>query len=249
MRARCAPRLIGPEKRATPGEARARACLGWPPWRSATPPPTTGREIWPFFTEVVEAGETYAFDPAMTSERGARAVDRAAAGAHGRRARRRRGRRLRQDGARTGRAAARTSAPPASWSSRPPRARRGPRAGDDVVGWHRDHGYRGIQFNAVVETNTAAVRAVAVARVRDRRHRAGRLRHPTHGLRRPARDVPGPRRVSADAAGTWKLGDLTVNRIGFGAMRLTGTARLRPRRAERPRPGDRACCAARSSSA
>ncbi|MGP3638405.1 aldo/keto reductase, partial [Streptomyces sp. 24-1644] len=27
--------------------------------------------------------------------------------------------------------------------------------------------------------------------------------------------------INAAAAGTWKLGDLTVNRIGFGAMRLT----------------------------
>ncbi|KUM98971.1 aldo/keto reductase [Streptomyces cellostaticus] len=30
--------------------------------------------------------------------------------------------------------------------------------------------------------------------------------------------------VRAGAAGTWLLGDLTVNRIGFGAMRLTGSA-------------------------
>jgi pyridoxine 4-dehydrogenase len=30
--------------------------------------------------------------------------------------------------------------------------------------------------------------------------------------------------ITADAAGTWKLGDLTVSRIGFGAMRLTGSA-------------------------
>jgi aryl-alcohol dehydrogenase-like predicted oxidoreductase len=30
--------------------------------------------------------------------------------------------------------------------------------------------------------------------------------------------------ITADAAGTWKIGDLTVNRIGFGAMRLTGSA-------------------------
>ncbi|MEU6355888.1 oxidoreductase [Streptomyces sp. NPDC047072] len=29
--------------------------------------------------------------------------------------------------------------------------------------------------------------------------------------------------ITADAAGTWTLGDLTVNRIGFGAMRLTGS--------------------------
>jgi aryl-alcohol dehydrogenase-like predicted oxidoreductase len=28
--------------------------------------------------------------------------------------------------------------------------------------------------------------------------------------------------ATADAAGTWRLGDLTVNRLGFGAMRLTG---------------------------
>ncbi len=27
-----------------------------------------------------------------------------------------------------------------------------------MVAWHREQGYRGIQFNAVVETNTAAVR-------------------------------------------------------------------------------------------
>ena len=29
--------------------------------------------------------------------------------------------------------------------------------------------------------------------------------------------------VTAAAAGTWQLGDLTVNRLGFGAMRLTGS--------------------------
>ncbi|AJE82617.1 oxidoreductase [Streptomyces albus] len=33
-----------------------------------------------------------------------------------------------------------------------------------------------------------------------------------------------PHPVSAAAAGTWLLGDLEVNRIGFGAMRLTGSA-------------------------
>ncbi|MDL5199478.1 oxidoreductase [Streptomyces sp. ALI-76-A] len=30
--------------------------------------------------------------------------------------------------------------------------------------------------------------------------------------------------ITADAAGTWQLGDRTVNRVGFGAMRLTGSA-------------------------
>ncbi|MET9503841.1 aldo/keto reductase [Streptomyces sp. NPDC006622] len=31
-------------------------------------------------------------------------------------------------------------------------------------------------------------------------------------------------RISAHAAGTWKLGDTTVGRVGFGTMRLTGDA-------------------------
>ena len=30
--------------------------------------------------------------------------------------------------------------------------------GEDVVRWHRERGFRGIQFNAVVDTNVAAVR-------------------------------------------------------------------------------------------
>ncbi|MFC5218569.1 aldo/keto reductase [Streptomyces coerulescens] len=30
--------------------------------------------------------------------------------------------------------------------------------------------------------------------------------------------------ITADAAGTWKFGDLSVSRVGFGAMRLTGSA-------------------------
>ena len=34
--------------------------------------------------------------------------------------------------------------------------------------------------------------------------------------------------ITADAAGTWKLGDLTVNRLGFGAMRLPSRAAFRP---------------------
>jgi pyridoxine 4-dehydrogenase len=30
--------------------------------------------------------------------------------------------------------------------------------------------------------------------------------------------------ITAASAGTWQLGDLTINRIGYGAMRLTGAA-------------------------
>jgi pyridoxine 4-dehydrogenase len=33
-----------------------------------------------------------------------------------------------------------------------------------------------------------------------------------------------PATIDAATAGTWTLGDLTVNRLGFGAMRLTGSA-------------------------
>jgi hypothetical protein len=42
--------------------------------------------------------------------------------------------------------------------------------------------------------------------------------------------------VTAAAAGTWKLGDLTVNRMGFGAMRLPQTG---PAFAADAAPGDR----------
>ena len=51
-----------------------------------------------------------------------------------------------------------TSAPRRSWSPSQARGRGvGRRLGEYVVQWHRDQGYRAIQFNAVVETNTAAV--------------------------------------------------------------------------------------------
>jgi pyridoxine 4-dehydrogenase len=40
--------------------------------------------------------------------------------------------------------------------------------------------------------------------------------------------------ITADAAGTWQLGDRTVSRLGFGAMRLTGSLPF-----EKGRPSDR----------
>ena len=46
--------------------------------------------------------------------------------------------------------------------------------------------------------------------------------------------MPDHETLTAAAAGTWTLGDLTVNRIGFGAMRLTGA-----RSFERGAPSDR----------
>ena len=113
--------------------------------------------IWPIFDEVVRAGETYAFDPGMTSDQ-ARAlwlerppgltvvalVDGVVAGT-----------------AKMGpnRPARGSHVGTASFMVGP--AARGHGVGralaSYVVDWHRKQGYRGIQFNAVVETNTAAV--------------------------------------------------------------------------------------------
>src|SRR5436305_3242792 len=46
-----------------------------------------------------------------------------------------------------------------------------------------------------------------------------------------------PETITASAAGTWTLGDLTVNRLGFGAMRLPQRG---PAFAPEAVPGDRA---------
>lgn len=54
-----------------------------------------------------------------------------------------------------------------------------------------------------------------------------------------------PETITAAAAGTWTLGDLTVNRIGFGAMRLTMNSDARRVIVTGPLP----CSGAPSSSA
>ena len=114
--------------------------------------------IWPFWREIVDAGETYAYPLDLTSDE-ARALwlheppGRTVV--------------LEEDGRVLGSA---TMGP-----NRPGRGRHvgtasfmvaaaargrgvGRRLGEYVVQWHRDEGYRAIQFNAVVETNSAAVR-------------------------------------------------------------------------------------------
>ena len=53
--------------------------------------------------------------------------------------------------------------------------------GEYVVQWHRDQGYRGIQFNAVVETNTAAVRLWQSLGFEIVGTVPGAFRSPTHG--------------------------------------------------------------------
>lgn len=115
-------------------------------------------QIWPFWRAIVEDGETYAYPQDLTSEQardmwlyappgrtvvlveGDRVLGSATMGPN------RPGR-----GAHVGTASFMVA----------PEARGlgvGRELGEHVVQWHRDQGFRSIQFNAVVETNTAAVR-------------------------------------------------------------------------------------------
>lgn len=114
--------------------------------------------IWPFFDAIVHAGETYAFPDDLTLDTarpwwmerppGATVV-------------------LEEDGALLGSAKMGPNRPgrgdhigTASFMVAPEARGRGVgrRLAEHVVQWHREQGYAGIQFNAVVETNTAAVR-------------------------------------------------------------------------------------------
>lgn len=113
--------------------------------------------IWPLFRETVAAGETYAYPEDLTSEAarelwlerppGLTVV-------------------LEEDGRILGTAKMGPNRPArgdhvGTASFMVDLAARGRgvgrRLGEWVVAWHREQGYRGIQFNAVVETNTAAV--------------------------------------------------------------------------------------------
>lgn len=113
--------------------------------------------IWPIFSSVVGAGETYAYPEDLTSDEArdlwlevppARTVV------------------LEEDGRILGTAKMGPNRPgrgdhigTASFMVSPEARGRGVgrRLAEHVVRWHRDEGYAGIQFNAVVETNTVAV--------------------------------------------------------------------------------------------
>lgn len=114
--------------------------------------------IWPIFSEVVRAEETYAFDADMPEDvarslwmerpPGATTVavdDDGTVLGTAKMGPNRGGR-----GAHVGTASFMV---PASSRGRGV----GRALGEHVVAWHREHGFRSIQFNAVVETNTAAV--------------------------------------------------------------------------------------------
>jgi len=113
--------------------------------------------IWPVFREVVQVGETYAYDPDLSSDQARRlwllpppsrtvvAVDGDEVLGTATMGPNRPGR-----GSHVGTASFMVSS-----------AARGRGVGralaEHVVAWHRAEGFRGIQFNAVVETNSAAV--------------------------------------------------------------------------------------------
>ena len=114
--------------------------------------------IWPFFSATVEEGETYAYPPDLTSEQARSLWMEPAPGqtvvlddAGGVLGSAKMGPNRPGNGDHVG---------TASFMVAP--AARGRGVGRElaeyVVQWHRDAGFRGIQFNAVVETNTAAVR-------------------------------------------------------------------------------------------
>jgi L-amino acid N-acyltransferase YncA len=113
--------------------------------------------IWPIVRAIVRAGETYAYDPAMTAEQGSSVwltepPDRTVVAVDGGRV---------VGSARMGpnRPGPGRHIGTASFMVDPAAAGRGIGRAllSEVITWHRTQGYRGIQFNAVVETNRAAV--------------------------------------------------------------------------------------------
>lgn len=139
--------------------------------------------IWPIVDAVVQAGETYAYPSDLTSEAGRAiwmeeppgltvvAVDDTTGDIVGTA---KMGPNRPAQGAHIG---------TASFMVAPSVRGRGVgRAlGEHVVAWHRNNGYRGIQFNAVVETNTSAVGLWQSLGFEIVGTVPGAFDHPTHG--------------------------------------------------------------------
>ncbi|QIK68352.1 GNAT family N-acetyltransferase [Nocardioides sp. HDW12B] len=124
--------------------------------RPATPDDWTA--IWPVFRATVAAGETYAYPEDLTSAQAADLWLERPPGATVV---------LEEDGTLLGTAKMGPNRPGrgdhvGTASFLVAESARGRGVGralaEHVVAWHRAQGFRGIQFNAVVETNTAAVR-------------------------------------------------------------------------------------------
>jgi len=135
--------------------------------------------IWPFFRATVEAGETYAYPADLTAEQGR---DLWTADSHVVV--------LEEDGRVLGTARMGPNRPgngahvgTASFMVDPESRGRGVgrRLGEYCVAWHREQGFRGIQFNAVVETNTAAVALWQSLGFEIVGTVPGAFRSPTHG--------------------------------------------------------------------
>jgi L-amino acid N-acyltransferase YncA len=112
--------------------------------------------IWPFYSAIVRAGETYAIDPQITSEQARREWMQTAPGCTF----------VAEHGSVLGSACAYPNRPAngshvasASFMVDPAQAGHGAgRAlGEHVIAWAREQGFRAMQFNAVVETNERAV--------------------------------------------------------------------------------------------
>jgi L-amino acid N-acyltransferase YncA len=114
--------------------------------------------IWPFYRAIVEAGETYAIDPQITEQEGRRQWMQPTPGATFVA--------VDDDGFIVGSASVYPNRPTAgahvasaSFMVDPDRSGGGVgRAlAEHVIDWTRHSGFRSMQFNAVVETNTRAV--------------------------------------------------------------------------------------------
>lgn len=120
--------------------------------------PTDWPKVWPFFDDIVRAGETYAYPTDLTSEEAERLWTMRAPGQtvvleHGGEivASATMGPNRPSRGSHVGTASFMVSSAARGRGV-------GRTLGEYVVKWHLDAGFRAIQFNAVVETNTTAVR-------------------------------------------------------------------------------------------
>ena len=139
-------------------------------------------QIWPFFRATVQAGDTYAYDADLTSEQAAelwleRPPGATVVAVEGE---------VVLGSAKMGpnRPGPGSHIGTASFMVDPDARGKGVgRAlGEHVVAWHREQGFRGIQFNAVVETNTVAVRLWESLGFRVVGTVPGAFRHPGRGF-------------------------------------------------------------------